>query len=189
MTFLDLVKQRYSVRAYDARPVPREALMRAIEAARLAPSASNTQPWHFVVVDEPTVREQVADACRGPAGKFNRFVPQAPTLVVIVQSRGGAKTVVGGLLKRRDYSAYDIGIAAEHFCLQATEDGLGTCILGWFAERRIKRLVAIPRKLRVGLIITVGYPTKMRTPTKRRKSAEEITGWNRFGEAGHAEAT
>lgn len=182
ITFMELVRQRYSVRAYDSRPVPRELLLRSIEAARLAPSASNTQPWQFVVVDEPTLRGKVAEACLGPAGRFNRFVPQAPTLIVIAQSRGDLNTAVGGLLKRRRYSSYDIGMAAEHLCLQATEDGLGTCILGWFAEARIRRLLRIPRRLRIGLIITIGYPTKARTPGKRRRSIQEITSWNHYGE-------
>lgn len=180
MTFIDLAHQRSSVRAFESQKIPSEALERALEAARLAPSACNVQPWHFVVIDEPALREQVAQACRGPAGNFNRFVPQAPLLVAVVQERGDLKTAVGGFLKRRRYSSYDVGMAAEHFCLQAAEDGVGTCMLGWFNERKTKRLLHVPRRLRVALVIAVGFPVKTHVPGKRRKEIGQIVSRNRY---------
>jgi nitroreductase len=178
MQFLELVQKRYSVRSYTADPVPTELLTRAIEAARLAPSASNTQPWQFIVVDQAELRRTIGEACRGPAGTFNKFVPSAPALVVALESWGDAKTALAGKLTGQRYSAYDIGMAVEHFCLQAAEDNLGTCILGWFNAKRVRRALAVPRGLRPALIISVGYPKAEKLPHKKRKSVEAITHWN-----------
>lgn len=180
MQFLQLAKRRYSVRAYKNEPVPREFLERALEAARLAPSASNSQPWHFVVVDDPEQCAELGAACRGPAGTFNKFAASVSTFVVILESWGAAHTALAGLLKGRRYSPYDVGMAAEHFCLQAAEDGLGTCMLGWFDERRVRRVVGAPRGFRPTLVITVGYPRKDSPPEKKRKVLSEVVSWNRY---------
>lgn len=181
MQFLQLAKRRYSVRAYNNEPVPRELLERALEAARLAPSASNSQPWHFVVVDDPEQCAELGSACRGPAGTFNKFAASVSTFVVILESWGAAHTALAGLLKGRRYSPYDVGMAAEHFCLQAVEDGLGTCMLGWFDEPRVRRIVGAPRGFRPTLVITVGYPRKDSPPAKKRKALSEVVSWNRYG--------
>lgn len=178
MQFLELVQKRYSVRSYTEDPVPRDLLTRAIEAARLAPSASNTQPWQFVVVDDEELRRTIGDACRGPAGTFNKFVASAPALVVVLESWGDAKTALAGKLTGQRYSAYDIGMAVEHFCLQAAEDNLGTCILGWFNAKRVRRILSIPRSLRPALIVSVGYPKANKIPKKKRKEVRAITHWN-----------
>ncbi len=179
MQFLELAKRRYSVRAYTDASVPRKLVERALEAARLAPSASNSQPWHFVVVDEPEQCAELGAACRGPAGTFNKFAVSVSTFVVILESWGAAHTALAGLLKGRRYSSYDVGMAAEHLCLQAAEDGLGTCMLGWFDERRVRRLVGAPRGYRPTLVITVGYPRKDSPPPKKRKALSEVVSWNR----------
>ena len=94
----------------------------------------------------------------GPAKTFNKFVPQAPVIVVIVLEKPKLVTQIGGVIKNKEYPLIDIGIAAEHFCLQAAEEGLGTCMLGWFNEKSIKKLLHIPAKKSIGLLITLGYP-------------------------------
>jgi nitroreductase len=182
MTFLELVHARQSVRRYDAsRPVEHDKVERCLEAARLAPSASNAQPWRFVVVDEPALRERVARATFGAVVSFNRFSLLAPVLVVCVAEERSLKTKVGGFLKVRRYSGMDMGIAAEHFCLQATEEGLGTCMLGWFDEGSVRNALQIPADKRIGLLITVGYPAAdSESRPRMRRSLDEIRAYNRY---------
>jgi len=140
MEFSELEKIRQSVRQYQQRPVARELLDKLIESVRLAPSASNSQPWKLIVVDDPELCYRVAQATFSKSVAFNRFALEAPVIAVFVMESPGFITQVGALLKKRPFSLIDIGIAAAHFCLQATELGLGTCILGWFDEKRIQRL-------------------------------------------------
>ncbi|MFW5728715.1 MAG: nitroreductase family protein, partial [Spirochaetota bacterium] len=103
------------------------------------------------------------------------------TFVVVLEGWGAPHTAPAGLLKGRRYSPYDVGMAAEHFCLQAAHDGLGTCMLGWFDTRRVRRLVGAPPGLRPALVITVGYPRKASAPAKKRKALSEVVSWNRYG--------
>jgi nitroreductase len=177
--FLSLVQARQSVRKYTDKPVEPEKLQRCLEAARLAPSASNSQPWKFVVVNDPELVQKVARETIGPLSTFNNFVPQAPVIVAIVIEKMKTLTKLGASIQDREYPLIDIGIAAEHFCLQAAEDGLGTCMLGWFNEKPVKELLKIPKDRRIGLLITLGYaPEDYRLRQKIRKTFEEVTGFN-----------
>jgi len=178
MTFLELAARRQSVRAYLDKPVAREKLARCLEAARLAPSASNSQPWRFVVADEPSLKDAVADETFSKLVSFNSFVPQAPVLVLVMAERPGLLMQIGGALKRKPLHLFDVGIACEHFCLQAAEEGLGTCMLGWFNERRIKKIVGLPRGRRLVLLICVGYPREDAVRVKKRKPLEELVRYN-----------
>jgi nitroreductase len=181
MNFLELVKKRYSVRNYDdTAAVGRDKIERCIEAARLAPSACNSQPWKFIVVDEPDLREKVARAAFTEALRMNEFAFKAPVLVVLVSQRQKFSAKIGGIFKRKDYSLMDIGIAAEHFCLQAVEEGLGSCLLGWFNEKPVKRELSIPRRRRVELIISVGHSADERVGSRIRKSLEEVMCYNEY---------
>jgi nitroreductase len=170
------------VRRYLDKPVEREKIARCLEAARLSPSTSNSQPWRFVVVDDPDLRTTVARQSAGPLGSFNTFAAQAPVLVAVVTEAPNVTVRIGGLLKTRDYSLIDIGIAAVQFCLQATELGLGTCLIGWFDERGVKRALGIPRDRRVHLLVTLGYPVDPLPRPKRRKSLGQIHAYNRYQE-------
>jgi nitroreductase len=181
LNFMDLVKKRQSVRKYDSRMVEEEKLQRCLEAARLAPSASNSQPWKFIVVNDGELVSKVADKTVGPLASFNTFVKQAPVLIVITVEKMKAVTQIGAYLKDREFSLIDLGIAAEHFCLQATEEGLGTCMLGWFKEEPIKELLNIPGKKRIGLIITLGYPPENYSiRNKQRNDIEDIVKFNSY---------
>jgi nitroreductase len=177
--FLSLVSLRQSVRKYADKPVEDDKLQRCLEAARLAPSASNGQPWKFIVVNEPGLRQQVARETIGPLSTFNNFVPQAPVIVAIVIEKMKVLTKFGASIQDREYPLIDIGIAAEHFCLQAAEEGLGTCMLGWFNEKPVKELLKIPKEKRIGLLITLGYaPEDYHLRKKIRKKAEETISFN-----------
>lgn len=185
MQLMDLINARQSVRGYLDRPVEREKIEACLEAARLAPSASNTQPWRFIVVDDPGLKETVARGTFGKVVSFNHFTLQAPVLVAVLSEQRRLYTRIGGLLKDRPFSLIDIGIAAEHFCLRATELGLGTCMLGWFDERVVKKLLGVPRFRRVDLLITLGYPADSTVRSKKRRSLEDIRSFNRY--AGESE--
>lgn len=177
--FLALARRRRSVRAYRPDPVPAAVLARCLEAARLAPSSCNGQPWRFVVVDEPALKERVAALTADRWLPLNHFTRQAPVLVVLVMEPTAIAARVGSLVTRRALPWMDVGMAAEHFCLQAAAEGLGTCMLGWFHERAVRRLLGVPARRRVALILTVGFPADAeREP--RRKPIAEIAGWNRY---------
>jgi nitroreductase len=181
MDFADLIMVRQSVRRYADRPVEPEKLHQLIESVRLAPSASNSQPWKVIIVDEPPLREAVARATFSSTITFNRFVPQAPVIAVLTVEKPKAVTQIGGWVKSREFPLIDIGIAAEHFCLQAADLGLGTCMLGWFDEKKIKLLLGIPRGTRVGLLITLGYPEEgYPLRPKVRKDTDIMSSWNRY---------
>ncbi len=179
---IELIKSRQSVRKYDAsRPVEQEKIQLCLEAARLAPSACNSQPWKFIVVDEPQLREKVAKETYGPLMRFNKFVLDAPVIIVITQEKSNFTSKVGITVKSIDYPLIDIGIAAQHFCLQAHELGLGTCMLGWFNEKPIQKLLDIPEKRKIGLLISVGYAVEgYKQRQKQRKTKDEMTGENGY---------
>jgi nitroreductase len=179
-SFMDLVNSRRSVRRYLDKPVERDKLERCLEAARLAPSASNAQNWRFVVVDEPELKNALARQTVAPLRSFNTFTDLAPVLVVVVTEKPAVVTRTLWKAFGRDYGLIDIGIASEHFCLQAVEEGLGTCMLGWFDETKVKTLLGIPAGPRIDLIIAVGYPEDSSVVTKRRKALDRIVSYNRY---------
>lgn len=179
--FLELVKRRQSVRKYDSRSIENELVTRCLEAGRLAPSASNSQPWTFIVVDDPEIKNQVARQTYDRVLPMNKFVPQAPVLIVMVIEKPRVLTQIGGFIKNKEYPLIDIGIAAEHICLQAADEGLGTCMLGWFNEKPIKKILKIPIRKTIGLIITLGYsPNDYRVRDKSRKSFVEVVKYNSY---------
>jgi nitroreductase len=181
MDFLELVNKRQSVRAYNStRAIEKDKLDRCVEALRLAPSACNAQPWKLVIVDEPELKNRVADAASAKWLGFNNFTRQAQILVVIVREEANLTSKLGTVLKDKPYPIIDVGIAIAHFCLQATAEGLGTCILGWFDEDKVKQLLHIPKKKRVELIITLGYPAKEKIRKKIRKTTAEILSFNKY---------
>ena len=181
MEFSELLTTRQSVRKYQQRPVEEEKIARLLEAVRLAPSASNSQPWKVIIVNEPALKDAVARATFSTLVSFNKFVPQAPLLAVFTIERPKVITRIGARLKDREFPLIDIGVAATHFCLQATELGLGTCMLGWFDEAAIQGLLHIPKRTRIGLLITVGYAVDGYPLRKKiRKDVVEMSSFNRY---------
>ncbi len=180
MNFLELVNKRQSQRSYKDTPVEREKILKCIEAARLAPSACNSQPWRFVVVDNSELKTKIAATASAKILGMNQFANQAPVIVALVDEGSNLTAKLGGKIKDKEYNKLDIGIAAEHFCLQATEEELGTCMIGWFDEKNAKKLLNIPAKKRIELLITVGYPANDKIRTKMRKQISEIHSFNSY---------
>jgi len=181
LNFTGLISNRQSVRKYSAVKVDHDVILKCMEAVRLAPSASNSQPWKFIIVDEEPLRTNLARATFSELVAFNRFTMNAPVLVVIIIDKPKLITRVAMAVKKRDWQLVDIGIAAAHFCLKAAEEGLGTCMLGWFDEQKVKEILGIPSDKTVGLMISLGYPPEgYPLRTKIRKSLEEITRHNKY---------
>jgi len=175
MDFLNLVKTRYSVRKYKSDPVPEKSLKTCLEAARLAPSASNSQPWEYIIIQTTEIREKVAKSTFSTLFPFNKFALQAPVIVAVIMTKGNVVVQAGAGLQGTPFNLIDIGIAAEHFCLQAAELGLGTCMLGWFDEKKIRKILDIPKSKKIALLITVGYPADSPKPKKRKEMADLVT--------------
>ena len=171
MDFTQITLTRQSCRSYDeARPVEVEKLDAVLEAVRLSPSACNGQPYHLTVCRGEIAR-QVANACMGMG--MNKFAAQAPVVIVISEETYVKSAALGAKVKGNDYRSIDIGIAAAHLTCAATEQGLGTCILGWLDDGKIRSICGLSHPVR--LVITLGYAKegdKLRP--KKRKSTEEL---------------
>ena len=181
MTFYQLINLRQSVRKYRDLPVEQEKIEQLIESVHLAPSACNSQPWRLIIVNDPELKDKVAHATFDRVISFNRFVVQAPVIAVLVIEKAKLIARVGGTIKNKEYPLIDIGIAAEHFCLQAAELGLGSCMIGWFNEKKIKSLLNIPGEKQIGLLISLGYPPEdYKIRKKIRKPLDKIYGFNSY---------
>lgn len=177
MEFSELILKRQSDRRYAPKPVAREHILKCLEAARMAPSACNSQPWKFIVVDDRSKLIQISDAAIGLG--MNKFTVQVPVLVAVVQENMNLEAKAGAVVKDKDYSMMDLGMAVENFCLQAAELGLGTCIMGWFDEKKVKDVLGVPRSRRVQLLISLGHPDGP-TRNKVRKTIEDMSSWNKY---------
>ena len=178
MDFLRLVMSRQRDRAYDKEhSVEPEKLERILEAARLAPSACNAQPWKFVVVTDRELSRKVGKAAAGLG--MNKFAKDAPVHILIVEESANITSLLGGKVKDKHFPLIDVGIAASHIVLAAESEGLGSCILGWFDEKEIKQLTGIPASKRLLLDIIVGYPLKEKRK-KIRKVKEKVISYNGY---------
>ena len=175
-----LINNRQSVRGYKPDMVEKEKLDRILEAGRLSPSACNAQPWKFIVVDDPELKNKVADATSNRVIGINHFTKQAPVHIVIVMEPANFNSNFGSIMKDKNLPLIDIGIAAAQISIQATAEGLGTCILGWFNETSVKKLLNIPKGKRVILIITLGYSADDELRVKKRKLISEVVSYNKY---------
>ncbi len=176
MNFTEIANTRQSCRNYnESRPVEREKLDAILESAILSPSACNSQPYHLTVCTGESA-SAVASACMGMG--MNKFAAKAPVMIVISEEDYVKTAALGAKLKGNDYRSIDIGIAAEHICLEATAQGLGTCILGWFDDKKIREICSLTKPVR--LVITLGYASEGDTiRQKKRKSADELISYKK----------
>lgn len=180
MDFFTLINKRESVRGYLDKQVEREKIIKIIEAARVAPSACNAQPWKFVVVNDKEITREVAKNLYKPMIGLNKFALTAPVFIVVVGEKRNLTSKMGELIKKKDYTSIDIGIASEHICLAATELGLGTCMMGWFKEKEIKKLLNINKNKEIHLVISLGYYDDKEPRNKVRKPIDEILSFNEY---------
>ncbi|MCK4434074.1 nitroreductase family protein [Candidatus Bathyarchaeota archaeon] len=161
MSLLDVIFSRRSIRRYTSKPVPDKVLKSVLEAGRLAPSADNAQPWHFIVVTDPEIKRELS---RGP---WRSFI------------KDSAFTIVGCGEKSDKWSTVDVAIALENMVLSAEAQGVGSCWIGAFGEKEVKELLGIPGNLKVVALVSFGYPAE-KPSLRNKRSLESIVHYNRF---------
>jgi len=176
--FRDLVEARRSVRHYLPTPVERDKILACLETARLAPSAHNAQPWRFLVIDDPELKNGLAREAFSGIYKTTMFAAQAPVLIVILGRPDLLANRIGQVLQGIPYMSIDIGIAGEHIALQARELGLGTCWIGWFNYKKARRFLKVPRPYKVMAIMAMGYHEPRPPKEKKRLPLEQIAWFN-----------
>lgn len=170
MTVMEAVRARKSVRAFEKKPVEEEKLNSVLEAARLAPSASNRQEWRFVVVRDDGVRAKLAKAANSQA-----FVGEAPVVVACC-----AETDAHVMSCGQPCYPIDVAIAIDHMTLAAVELGLGTCWIGAFKEAEVKKILGIPEEVRVVELMPLGYPADPAPKEKKRLALDEVVHWEKW---------
>ena len=173
---LEEIKNRRSVRSYQDKEIPKEVLLRILEAIRLAPSASNRQPWKFVVVQDKELIQKVAEA--SPLyGSPQTFIASAPVIIA------GCATNPEHIMSNGVPSyPIDLAIALDHLTLQATKEGLGTCWIGAFDQNKVKILLGVPDTVKIVCLMPLGYPKDVVTAKKSRKPLENIICYNQYQE-------
>lgn len=169
--FLELARRRQSCRAYADKPVEKEELLALAEAARLAPSACNSQPWTLVAATGESAK--AVAGCVQQLG-LNKFAAQCPAFLVVVEEKAKLMQRVAETVASQHFAPIDIGLMTAHICLQATDRGLGTCVLGMFDDKGLRRALDIPDKKEIRLVIAVGYPADDKVRPKVRRELDEI---------------
>ncbi len=170
MSFIDLAKKRYSVRNYKEIPVEKEKILQVIEAARIAPSAVNFQPWHFIVVTTEEMKSRIAETY--PRDWFRK----APAIIVVCGDHSSSWKRKDG----KDHCDIDVAIAVEHMTLAAADMGLGTCWVCAFDAAKCHQILNLPDNLEVIALLPIGYPADDEVPQKKRKSINEIISWEKY---------
>ena len=178
-SFLSLAQSRQSDRAFTDKPIEQDKIDRILEAARLAPSACNAQPWKIVVVTDNEKRMQIADATANKVLSMNHFTKQAPVQLIVIEENANFTSTVGGWATNKHYPLIDIGIVASYICLAAADEGLGSCITGWCDEKKVRIALDIPKNKRVMLVILLGYSAQP-LRIKKRKSLDKIVTWEKY---------
>jgi nitroreductase len=172
MDVYEAIKTRTSVRGYRSTPVEDDKLKRILDAARLAPSGKNGQPWSFIVIKDLETRKKLVGACKGQS-----YVGEAPVVVAVCGREELAYQKMGGYWNSLPV---DIGISLEHLMLAAAAEGLGTCWIGAFIEGDVREILGVPAEVKIVALTPVGYPKGERV-TMPRKPLEEITMRERWG--------
>ena len=178
MDFIELVKKRRSVRKYLDTPIQREKIDLCVEVARLAPSAQNTQPWRFIIIDDREILKRFSERAFSGIYKATRFASEAPAIAVMLARKDFLANRLGTALQGTQFYLLDMGIAGEHFVLQAAELGIGTCWIGWFNQRKARKFLNIPPGHKIVALISMGYFDVQQLKPLRRKSLEEIRSYN-----------
>ena len=171
MEALECIKTRRSIRKFTEQPVTEDEVRQVVEAAAFAPSWKNTQIVRYVCVEDPVLKQQIADYCTMGFAHNEDIISRAPSLMVLtyISGRSGYERDGSFCTTRGDaWESFDAGIAAEAFCLAAYEKGLGTCILGIYDEKKTAAFLELPEGVRIGALIPIGYPAEEPAAPKRK---------------------
>ncbi|MBU3875022.1 nitroreductase family protein [Faecalicatena sp. AGMB00832] len=181
MDFENLQAARESCRIYSNKKVPRELLTHLVDVARMAPSGCNSQPWHFIIVDEPEAHAKVVEAFDDHGLTGCPWGAKVPAFILICEEEGHLKPGVAEHYGSQHFAQMDIGMAAMGLCYEATSLGLGTCMIGTMNQEKLHQAFGIPKERAVRLIITVGYPAKSGEPRRKiRKDLDEVLSYNHW---------
>lgn len=181
MDFKNLQNLRESCRVYKDTKVPRELLTELVEVARFSPSGCNSQPWHFIIVDEKEAHDKVVEAFDDDGLTGCPWGDKVPAFIVICEEKAKLMPGVAEHYGSQHFAQMDIGMAAMAICYEATALGLGTCMIGTINQEKIKKSLGIPEDKIVRLVITVGYPATNNGPRKKiRKNLDEILSYNKW---------
>lgn len=179
MELKQVLETRRSVRKFADKPVEREKIDACLDAARLAPSACNSQPWHYIVIDDPQVKEKFCAEVFGGAYHISKWAAKAPVLVAVVSDKGSVISRLGGFLRRTEFYLVDQGISGEHFVLRAWDLGLGTCWIGWLDAPKAAKFFNLPSGKKIEHLIALGYPAE--TPDARpRVALGKMSSYNKY---------
>jgi len=160
---LEIIKSRRSIRNYRKEKIKEDEILKILEAGRWAPSASNNQPWRFIVVNDEQLIKKIGDACK--ILTINSFVENSKVLVIIYTE------------KKHRWVDLDCGMCAQNMMLEAHSLGIGSCFIGAFREKKIKELVNLPDQFNVVGIISFGYKESEKEPTPRL-NLEDLVKYN-----------
>ena len=171
--FMDLCLRRQTCREFSDKPVEHEKLVACVDAARLAPSGCNAQPWSFVAVEKPETVKQVGE-CVLQLG-MNPYAAAAKAFVVIVEEPATLMPKISCLVEGQYFAKGDLGAATAYLCLEAASQELGTCQFGIFDRVKMRTILNIPGDKPISALIGIGYPLHPETVRpKQRKSLEEV---------------
>lgn len=186
MDVFKAITWRRSVRKFAARPVERDRVLQILEAGRLAPSSSNRQAWHFVVIDDRAIIEQIPDTVPVGTHRIVSFIKGAPLVIAGCYTK--ALTHYIAQVAGHENHLVDVSIAMTHMTLAATALGIGTCWIGWYGESRLRKLLKLPRRYKIVALLVLGYPADSSTeesiagiPARPRKNISDIVSYNTFG--------
>lgn len=179
MELEQVILKRRSIRKFLDKPVEREKINACLEAARLAPSACNSQPWHYIVIDDPKVKAAFCNEAFCGVYNMTRWAEKAPVLVAVVSDRGNFTSRIGNFFRNTEFFLVDQGISGEHFVLRAHDLGLGTCWIGWLNSDKAARFFNLPKSKKIEHLFAVGYPAETPDPRPRAK-LEDIVSYNKF---------
>jgi nitroreductase len=182
MGVMDLIQARRSVRRYADRPVERRLIEECLDAARLAPSAENAQPWRFIVVDDAEAKERLAKAAFSGIYRPTRFAAKAPVIVAVLAKPDIIANRLGRAIQGTKYYLIDCGIACQQLVLRATELGLGMCYIGWYSKRGVRKALQVPRSHDIVVLLAMGYPEGQPGKARPRRELYELVSYNRFGQ-------
>ncbi len=172
MDFLELCRTRQSCRDFSDKPVEHEKLVKCIEAARLAPSGCNAQPWSFIVVESPEKMAEVVPHVAKPG--MNEYFAKAKAFIVILEEHATLMPGISPLIDSQYFAKGDLGTAASYICLAAASQGLGSCVVGIYDREKLRPILDIPVDKHFGWMIALGYPADDQIRPKARKSIERI---------------
>ncbi|MCD6516395.1 MAG: nitroreductase family protein [Candidatus Aminicenantes bacterium] len=177
--FLRIVTQRKSIRRFNKKQVDRKEILKCLEAARLAPSAENAQPWRYLVIDDPAVKRRYEKEAFSGIYSVSKFAKEAPVFILVMARMNVITHRIGRQIQKIQFHLIDIGISGEHLVLQAEELGIGTCWMGWFNVRKTRKFFNIPKKYKIVALIAMGRYDKRPSRERKRKKMQEVVWFNK----------